>query len=290
MTNRLYLRLLPTRWRRSNSKVDRKSAIQDSETTCRLCGGPSRFKWSALVMGKHKVGYYECQNCESLQTDDPYWLEEAYAARGAGFDTGAVQRSIGLALSMHAILDLIGFDKTQPALDFGAGMGLFARMMRDRGYDYWASDEYNSLYFIDRFVGDRPRWSLISAFEVAEHLPHPRQAWASLFGKQPDYLFFTTDIFSGQGAEWHYLAPEEGQHVFFYSLKALQQLGNLYGYHLTDLGPVKVFSRSRLSPPEPRCIEKRALRLLLRHQRDPWIYAARDNEVLRKRVSSATNG
>ena len=241
-------------------------------------------------MGKHKVDYYECQNCESLQTEDPYWLEEAYAARGAGFDTGAVQRSIGLALSMHAILDLIGFDKTQPALDFGAGMGVYARMMRDRGYDYRASDAYNSLYFIDRFVSDRPRWSLISAFEVAEHLPHPRRTWENLFGKQPHYLFFTTDLFSGQGPEWHYLAPEEGQHVFFYSFKALQQLGDSHGYHLLDLGPVKVFSRTHLSLPEPRYIEKHALRLFMRHQRDPWIYAARDNELLRKRVSSPTKG
>lgn len=267
-----------------SNKSDREPAKTgaglDAKTTCRLCGGLARAKWSAIVLGKHDVSYYECANCGSLQTDEPHWLEEAYAVRGAGLDTGAVQRSIGLALSVHAILDLVGFDKNQAGLDFGAGVGLYARMMRDFGYNYWASDAYNSLYFIDRFVGDRPRWSLISAFEVAEHLPHPKQTWAELFAKRPDYLFFSTDVYSGQDQSWHYLAFDEGQHVFFYSLKALQQLADSHGYYFTDLGRVKIFSRSRSPLPTLAQIEKHALRLLIRHRRDPWKYADRDNRLL----------
>ncbi|MBS0219132.1 MAG: class I SAM-dependent methyltransferase [Proteobacteria bacterium] len=250
-----------------------------------MCEAPTCYRWSLRLLGCHDVKYFECRSCGSLQTEAPYWLTKAYSIGGAGFDTGAVQRSINLALSMHAILDLIGFDKRLPCLDFGAGAGLYARMMRDRGYNYWASDPYNSIYFMDRFTDDRTRWSLISAFEVAEHMPNPRCNWAELFAKEPDLLFFTTDLYRGHGADWPYLSTETGQHVFFYTEQALMSLGSARGYHLAAVDAVRVFSRSVLPDLSSAEIWRRAMELFAEHQRDPFRHAVIDLESLKSAKS-----
>jgi len=52
--------------------------------TCRLCGGEARLYGGRSVLGKYEVAYYECGQCGSLQTEEPYWLEEAYRVEGLG--------------------------------------------------------------------------------------------------------------------------------------------------------------------------------------------------------------
>jgi len=234
-----------------------------------------------VVLGRHSVGYYECDGCGSLQTEEPHWLAEAYTSQGTGYDTGAAQRSVSMALTMHAVLDFVGLSKRRACLDFGAGTGLYARLMRDRGYNYWAADPYNSLHFMDRFVGDRPFWALVSAFEVAEHMSRPREEWSELFAKALDYIFFTTELYCGQGQDWPYLAPETGQHVFFYSERALAALGASCGWRFTMIGVLKTFHRASLPPLTSTDIQQRALELLAEHQRDPYRHAVVDYELLR---------
>ena len=51
-----------------------------------MCNSNSDFVFSNKVLGKYDVAYYKCSNCESLQTETPYWLDEAYAENKEKFE------------------------------------------------------------------------------------------------------------------------------------------------------------------------------------------------------------
>src|SRR5262249_58133696 len=46
---------------------------------CRLCGGASKKIFSQTILQRYVVGYYRCDSCWSLQTEEPYWLGGAHA-------------------------------------------------------------------------------------------------------------------------------------------------------------------------------------------------------------------
>lgn len=53
--------------------------------------------FSALLLRSHEVDYYRCPNCGLLQTEEPYWRDEAYRDPIAVSDTGLLQRNCGVA-------------------------------------------------------------------------------------------------------------------------------------------------------------------------------------------------
>ena len=188
------------------------------------------------------MAYYECGGCGALQTEQPYWLEEAYQVKGLNLDVGACQRCLNLSLELAACLTVLGVGH-QPCLDFGSGLGLFARQMRDRGFDFRAYDKFIRPFFMDQFPGTltSEKWSALTAFEVFEHMVSPATECGEIFAVRPDFLFFTTQVWQGQGLDWWYISPEGGQHVFFHSRKSLQLLGAQHGYAHIDLKSVQLF-------------------------------------------------
>jgi hypothetical protein len=216
---------------------------------CRLCGAEAKLYGRQTILGKYRVAYYECAGCGSLQTEQPYWLDEAYRVQGLGMDVGACQRCLDLSLEVSACLTVLGFDPKAGYLDYGAGLGLFARMMRDRGWNFFAYDKFIAPFFMDRFRGalaDR-KWNALTAFEVFEHLVSPAEEIALLLRADADIVFFTTQTWHGEGLDWWYIVPQGGQHVFFYSEKALRGVAEKQGYVLLELGGVKAFVHQRLA-------------------------------------------
>ncbi len=53
----------------------------------------------------------------------------------------------------------------------------------------------------------------------------------------------STGIYTNQGEDWWYLASEAGQHVFFYSRRALGRVARKYGYDLLVSGGYLLFLR-----------------------------------------------
>ena len=53
-----------------------------------------------------------------------------------------------------------------------------------------------------------------------------------MFSLNPQVLFVSTGIYTNEQSDWWYLAPESGQHIFFYSREALHLIANKYGYRL----------------------------------------------------------
>jgi hypothetical protein len=61
---------------------------------CRLCEGLLSSRFSLKVLQKYNVEYFQCNDCLSLQTEYPFWLNEAYSQNISYLDTGAVQRNL----------------------------------------------------------------------------------------------------------------------------------------------------------------------------------------------------
>ena len=67
-----------------------------------------------------------------------------------------------------------------------------------------------------------------------------------LFDSRPDSIVVTTALYEGQGPDWWYLTPDSGQHVFFYTRKAMKIIAERFGYTACITGHYTIFTRKRL--------------------------------------------
>jgi hypothetical protein len=199
-------------------------------TNCRLCGGLSRHIFKQTILQKYEVGFYKCDTCLSLQTEDAYWLDEAYGNSLSYLDTGRAQRNLSDLAVCFFVSKLYGL---RNIIDFGGGDGLLCRFLRDYGLNCFVKDKYAAPTYAQGFTEpDFQNPDLVIAFEVLEHFPNPAKDLDSLFSLNPQVLFVSTGIYTNEQSDWWYLAPETGQHIFFYSKEALHLIADKYGYGL----------------------------------------------------------
>ena len=211
---------------------------------CRLCGASTRSRFTHTIIKQHTVEYYECLGCHSLQTEEPYWLEQAYANDQSVLDVGRAQRNVLVAMVCAYLLERVRVDGNAPCLDWAGAEGLFCRLMRDRGFNFWLYDKFiRPLYAIPYAVADPLALNpvALTAFEYLEHLAQPREELGTLFGLKPRLVVATTELYSGQGEDWHYLSLHSGRHVFFYSSDAMSWIGAHFGYQYFAFPFVHVF-------------------------------------------------
>jgi hypothetical protein len=195
---------------------------------CRLCAGPTQQAFEGEILGTHHIGYFLCSQCGSLQTEAPYWLEQAYDPRNERFDTGQVFRSLGNAAFLLALHEMLGVSGR--LIDYGCGAGLAVRLLRDVGVDAWGHDRYCLPRFALGYQTDALSGAgIVNLCEVAEHFDQPGESFAAIFAADPPAVVLQTAIFERPDPRWPYLAPEHGQHVFFYSLGGLDQLARRHG-------------------------------------------------------------
>ena len=197
---------------------------------CKICGNDVKKIFDANILNKYMVEYFKCHDCEFIQTEEPFWLEAAYASPIAFLDVGLLFRNNTLAQIVPSIFDVLDGPNAK-YLDYGGGYGVFVRLMRDKGYNFFLSDKYAKNLFAQYFelkdAGVENRFTCLTAFELFEHLVNPIEEIKEMF-KFSDTVLFSTELQPvttiNSIDDWWYFVPEGGQHVSLYSLRSLEQL------------------------------------------------------------------
>lgn len=154
------------------------------------------------------------------------------------------------------------FDPNAKFIDWGGGYGVFTRLMRDTGYDFYWSDRFCQNLFAKQFTADLKQTDeLPTAFEVFEHLVDPLSEITTMLARSRNILFTTaippTD--PDKLANWWYLTLEHGQHV------SLQILAERFGLQLTSDG-----ADTHLLEVKP--ISERLFKTITRDSKAAWLW------------------
>ena len=204
---------------------------------CKICKSNSDRIFSGRILSKYEIDYFKCQNCGFIQTEEPFWLQESYSSVIAMTDIGLVARNLSLQNITTWIIKKY-FNYKAKFIDFAGGYGLFVRLMRDKGLDFYRQDFYCENYFAQYFdVTDqniKDKFELLTAFEVFEHLVNPFEEIEKMFDYS-DSIFFSTELQPQLKMEsiedWRYFAKETGQHVAFYNIKSLEIIAEKLNCH-----------------------------------------------------------
>lgn len=220
---------------------------------CIICDSQISKVFNGRLLNKYDVSYYSCGNCKHLSTEKPYWLEEAYKNPINESDTGLLGRNIYLS----KIVSLLCYTNIKKGkyLDFAGGYGVFTRLMRDVGFEFYWNDEYATNLFSKGFGlkenNFKKKFSLVTSFETLEHFENPNDEIEKML-KLSDNILISTTLFKGHEiprfSEWWYYGQEHGQHISFYTIETLQYLAHKFDLTLySNKVDLHFFSKSKKS-------------------------------------------
>jgi len=232
----------------------------------KITGGETTLLFTSEVLQKHDVKYYRCNDTGFIQTEEPYWLGEAYSSAITKLDVGLLYRNLLLRDRVSKIL-VTDFEKTAAFLDYAGGYGVFTRLMRDLGFNFYNTDKFCQNLFAEYFdLNDLPansRFEVVTAFEVFEHLTDPIAGIKEML-KFSDNLLFSTELQPANIQtvnDWAYFATETGQHVAFYNEASLKSIAGQLGYYFyTDGSFLHLFSKTKFDH-NPVLLQKEAFLL-----------------------------
>jgi hypothetical protein len=207
---------------------------------CPISKTPMKEVFEETVLSKYDIKYFYSEMSGILQTETPYWLDEAYQDAIADTDTGLVSRNIINTIRLSPILRRL-FKPTAKFLDVGGGYGMLARLMRDVGFNFYTSDKHCKNIFAKTFEpGKKFQADAIVAFEVFEHIDNPQEFLREKFQEfSCKTIIFSTLTFNGSipDKDWWYYAFSTGQHITFYQPRTLSLLAEGFGCKYHQLSP-----------------------------------------------------
>ena len=233
---------------------------------CKVCSAKNHLLGRNAILDSYEIQYFHCEQCGFVQTEEPFWLDEAYKNPIATLDIGLLGRNLRLRDIASRVLNLI-IGGTSRCVDYGGGYGVFVRLMRDNGFDFAHFDPMADNLFASHFTASLDdKFTLVTAFEVLEHLADPHEHFAKLDRLAPNWLITTEMIAEPPPSpdQWWYYLPETGQHVSFYSKRSLQFLARQYNRRLITCGNgLHFFTRSTM--PDWR------IRWVLKNRTSRWL-------------------
>lgn len=235
-------------------KLNKKivSNKKNQNINCKICSSPVKHIFNSKVLNKYDVGYSQCTNCGFIQTDEPYWLDEAYNNAITSLDLGLISRNLEYSDKISSLI-LNNFDINGKFLDYAGGYGMFTRLMRDKGFDYYHQDQFCVNLYAQNFELDdlpkKTKFEFVTAFEVFEHFSNPLEEIKNIF-KYSNTIIFSTELQPDlkfiNSDQWWYFTPETGQHIAFYSRKALEFLAKFFNCYLYSEGSLHILSKAKL--------------------------------------------
>jgi Methyltransferase domain len=256
---------------------------------CRICNSPSHPVFQALVLGRHEVRYHHCRTCGLLETEEPFWLSEAYADAITVQDTGLVGRNLAFANDV-AVLIYCFFDRNCKFVDYAGGTGLFTRLMRDIGFDFRTFDPHARNVHARGFEA-RPGecgFELATTFESFEHFVRPREELETILAMSRNVVFSTELLPSPPPSPeaWWYYSLAAGQHVAFYEPRTLAFLAREHWLHLSSFGPLHLFTERELPAWRLRLARKLRRVIARRLRRRMQSRTIADHDLLSGQASS----
>jgi hypothetical protein len=217
---------------------------------CKICGAQPHEIFKAVVLSRYTVAYFHCSRCNFVQTEDPYWLTEAYNNPISSADTGILARNAALARIVAVVIYFL-FDKKGAFVDYAGGYGIFTRLMRDFGFDYYWCDLYAKNIFAQGFAytpGHRQA-NLVTAFECFEHFVNPCVEIEKMLTIAPHILFTTNFVPDPIPApdSWWYYACEHGQHIAFYRKSTCEYIAERYKLFFYSHWGIHLLTRERIN-------------------------------------------
>lgn len=191
---------------------------------CKICQSTSNHFDNGIILNKYNINFYKCTNCGFIQTETPFWLEESYSNAITKSDIGLLSRNIHFSNLTSNFISLC-LEKPTTFVDFGGGYGIFVRLMRDKGFNFFIFERKCENLFANQFEAKKgTKFDLLTAWEVFEHLEDPLSTIEEMLSFSSNILFSTFLLPRNPQPvdNWWYYGLEHGQHISFYTKKSIQ--------------------------------------------------------------------
>lgn len=218
---------------------------------CKICNGPTKKFDNGFILNKYYIDYFQCEKCGFVQTESPYWLKESYSDAISVSDTGVMSRNI-IFSKLATIMMSLCVNTKRNFLDYGGGYGIFTRIMRDNGFNFYWYDKYAINLVARGFEGSiyDKKYEAVTSFENFEHFENPIEEIEKIFSLT-DFVLFSTELVTIPAPytnNWWYYCLEHGQHISIFSNKTLEYIAKKYGYNLISNGRnLHIFSKKKLN-------------------------------------------
>lgn len=225
---------------------------------CKICSDKAEKRFESRILGKYEGVYFQCPKCQLLQISNPFWLEEAYKEAINVCDTGILARNNRFS-ELVSIIIYYFFDRSGTFVDYAGGYGIFTRLMRDLGFDFYWCDKYTQNILAKGFeYNEHNKIELLTAFEVLEHLEDPFQDFDRMTSISRNLLFSTELLPSPLPSpdQWWYYGIEHGQHISFYTEETLHFIANHYGLTYYNFCGLHLFTEKPIEQNTHRLISE----------------------------------
>ncbi len=228
-------------------KKNKKSLSEGNKMKCKICYKKSKKIFNSKVLEKYSVDYFKCCNCGFIQTEKPFWLNLSYKIPIGKQDSGVIERNVYFSQIVSPILKIF-FKEKKCFLDYAGGYGIFTRLMKNKGFNFYWVDKYTENIFSKGFEYKKQKIDLITCFECFEHFEEPIKEIEKML-KLSKTIIFSTRLIPKEIPEknWEYFMFDTGKHIALYSKNTLKFIAKKYGLNTYSIGNLHIFTDKKIN-------------------------------------------